>query len=624
MDLRVTSPSPASNEHAAVDSVLGPAESGFEGGQRTAGDGHVAFGGFARSERRRHLLLPVLHALQEKVGYVSHPAIDYACRRLDIAPAEAFGVASAYALFSFEPGAEVTLHVCDDICCRVAAGGDPCAPIEALLGPAPGNGTAFHWERSPCLGHCEHGSAALVQAAGEKGGRASIAPFEAASLAPGRPIELEEIADATALLPQLSANPAPLRLLRRVGRVDPRSIDSYRSAGGYEALRRAVELGPAGVIRELKDSKLLGRGGAAFPISAKWQAVAGNPERPHYFVVNADESEPGTFKDRVLLECLPHALVEAATIAGLTTGAERGFVYLRGEYPLAERRLAKAIAEARERGLLGGDVMGTGAAFDLELRIGAGAYIAGEETALFNSIEGKRPEPRNKPPYPTDKGLFGKPTGENNVETLYCVLDILSGGGEAFAVTGTPQSTGSRLFCLSGSVERPGLYEVPLGTRLSELLELAGGVRGGRQLAAVLLGGAAGSFVGPDDLDLELSFEGARAAGATLGSGVVMVVDDSVDLAGMLRRIAQFFRDESCGQCVPCRVGTVRQEEVLARLVAGRPLSSESAEMELLSDLDTVMRDASICGLGQTASSAVMSAFKRGLVGATAATKEKS
>jgi NADH-quinone oxidoreductase subunit F len=245
----------------------------------------------------------------------------------------------------------------------------------------------------------------------------------------------------------------------------------------------------------------------------------------------------------------------------------------------------------------------------VELRRGAGAYIAGEETALFNSIEGYRPEPRNKPPFPVERGLFGKPTGINNVETLVNVLEILRIGGAAFAKVGTPDSTGTRLFCLSGCVARPGLYEVEFGTTLRELLALAGGVRDGRSIRAILLGGAAGSFVTPDELDLRLTFEDTRAAGATLGSGVVMVFDDTVDLDEVLLRIARFFRDESCGQCVPCRVGTVRQEEAVHRL--RRSNGSRDDEIVLLSEIGQAMRDASICGLGQTASGAIMSAIAK-------------
>ena len=402
---------------------------------------------------------------------------------------------------------------------------------------------------------------------------------------------------------------ADRRLLRRCGAVDPRSIDDYRAHGGYAALRRAMELGPESTVQEISDAKLLGRGGAAFPTGVKWKAVAEQSVHPHYVICNADESEPGTFKDRVVMESDPFAVIEALTIAGFATGAEKGFLYIRGEYPLATERLQHAIAEARRHGFLGDDVMERGIVFDIELRRGAGAYICGEETALFNSIEGKRGEPRNKPPFPVTHGVFGKPTAINNVETLLNVLPILELGTEAYAALGTEGSTGSRLFCLSGHVERPGVYEHPHGVTLGGAIAAAGGVRGGKALKAVLLGGAAGGFVGPERLDARLTFEDAREGGYTLGSGVVMVLDEDTDLVDLCLRIARFFRDESCGQCVPCRVGTVRQEEALHRLVAGRPIGSAADELALLEDVGQVMRDASICGLGQTAANAVRSAI---------------
>jgi NADH-quinone oxidoreductase subunit F len=402
-----------------------------------------------------------------------------------------------------------------------------------------------------------------------------------------------------------------LRLLRRVGVVDPASLDEYRAHGGYAALRRAVQLGPEGVLREVKDSKLVGRGGAAFPTGVKWEAVAHQPVRPHFLVCNADESEPGTFKDRVLIEGDPFAVIEAMTIAAYATGCEHGYVYLRGEYPQAQHTLEHALAEARRHGFLGDDVMGEGFSFDVEIRRGAGAYICGEETAIFESIEGRRGEPRNKPPFPVEVGLFGKPTVVNNVETLVNVLDIVLGSGPSFAEVGTEGSTGTKLLCVSGHVERPGTYEVRFGATLGELLELAGGVPGGRALQAVLMGGAAGGFLGPGDLDVPLTFEGTREAGTTLGSGVVLVLDGTVDMPRLLMRVAAFFRNESCGQCVPCRVGTVRQQEALARLLAGEPRGGVESELALIAEVGQCMRDASICGLGQTASSAIESAIRR-------------
>jgi len=592
-------------ERAAVDEVLGPPESGWHGGDRNIDlEGHVGHAGRAAREQR-HLLLPALHALQGRMGWISEGGMNYVCQRLSVPPAEAYGVASFYAMFSLQPRPKTVVHVCDDIACRVNGAEALIEQLEGALGPGRAGGLI----RSPCLGMCEHAPAALFQSAGHEASDVSIGEVTMEMLDPflhgGGWIESQNGGS-------LGRQPREgLRLLRRVGVVDPRSLDDYRAHGGYEALRTAIELGPEGLIREVKDSKLLGRGGAAFPTGVKWEAVSKQPVRPHYFVCNADESEPGTFKDRVVMEKDPFALVEALTIAGFATGSERGYLYVRGEYPLATEMLSNAIDQARARGLLGDDVMGEGFGFDIELRRGAGAYIAGEETALFNSIEGKRAEPRNKPPFPVTHGLFGKPTGINNVETLVNVLEVLRVGGPAYAETGTPDSTGTRLFCLSGCVERPGLYEVECGTPLRDLLDLAGGVRGGREMKAILLGGAAGGFITPDALDLPLSFEGARAAGVTLGSGVVMVFDDTVDLVDIVLRIAAFFRDESCGQCVPCRVGTVRQEEALRRLVDGGENGSRQRDLLLLDEIAQVMRDASICGLGQTAASAVQSAVKQ-------------
>jgi NADH-quinone oxidoreductase subunit F len=340
----------------------------------------------------------------------------------------------------------------------------------------------------------------------------------------------------------------------------------------------------------------------------KWEAVAREPSHPHYLICNADESEPGTFKDRVLIEGDPFSVIEAMTIAAFAGDCEHGYIYLRGEYPDSHKALYEALAQARKHGFLGRDILGREFNFDIEVRKGAGAYICGEETAIFNSIEGHRGEPRSKPPFPTQVGLFGKPTIVNNTETLVNAMAIVLEGGPAFAQIGTEKSTGPKLFCVSGNVERPGVYEVEFGVTLRDMLDMAGGVAGGRPLQAVLLGGAAGSFVGPDQLDLPLTLEAVRDAGTTLGSGVVMVLDDTVDMASFLMRIAGFFRDESCGQCVPCRVGTVRQEELLARLISGRTRGTVEDELALLDEIDRCMTDASICGLGQTAAVAIRSA----------------
>ncbi|MEE8331715.1 MAG: NADH-ubiquinone oxidoreductase-F iron-sulfur binding region domain-containing protein, partial [Acidimicrobiia bacterium] len=350
---------------------------------------------------------------------------------------------------------------------------------------------------------------------------------------------------------------------------------------------------------------LLGRGGAAFPTGRKWAAVATEEASPKYVVCNADESEPGTFKDRLLMDADPFAVIEAMTIAAIAVGAEHGFIYIRGEYPETKRTLEAALVAARGAGYLGADVAGSDRSFDIEIRRGAGAYICGEETAMLESMEGKRGEPRQKPPYPNQHGLFGQPTLINNVETLANIPHIINDGADAFRAAGTTESTGSRLFCLSGNVDRPGVYELALGTTLRHLLTL--GTDDVDSIQAILLGGAAGTFV--TDLDIELSHEAANEAGVTLGSGAVVVFGESVDMAAVVARIARFFRDESCGQCVPCRVGTVRQEEALVRITSG------SGDAALLAEIGEVMAEASICGLGHTASSAVQSALDLGLVG---------
>ncbi|MFJ4642499.1 NADH-ubiquinone oxidoreductase-F iron-sulfur binding region domain-containing protein [Streptomyces bobili] len=602
MDLHFGDSKPTDEERAAVDALLGPPRSSWEGADRSDADLRWARGG-REARGRRDLLLPGLHAVNDRVGWISEGALDYLCRRLTVPPAEAYGVATFYAMFSVRPRPATVLHVCTDLACTAAGAQDLCAGIEAGLGP----GSGVHVERGPCLGLCERAPAALAVRAGDPVRTAVAAPATAggAVLAARAPDSAPQEPPAAEAVPQ--AGDAGLLLLRRVGVVDPSSLDDYRAHGGYAALREAFALGPAGVIREVTDSGLAGRGGAAFPTGRKWRATAAQPDRPHFLVCNADESEPGTFKDRVLMEGDPYALVEAMTIAAYAIGAHRGYLYVRGEYPRAVSRMQYAVDQARARGLLGDDILGQGYAFDIEIRRGAGAYICGEETALFNSIEGYRGEPRAKPPFPVEKGLFGRPTVENNVETLVNVLPILTMGAPAYAAIGTAGSTGPKLFCVSGAVERPGVYELPFGATLGELLQLAG-VRD--RLRAVLLGGAAGGFVRPDELDVPLTFEGTREAGTTLGSGVVMAFDDTVPLPRLLLRIAEFFRDESCGQCVPCRVGTVRQEEALHR-IAERTGAAAAEDIALLREVGRAMRDASICGLGQTAWNAVESAIDR-------------
>ena len=566
MDLRFPDLDPSPDELEALQSVLGPATP-VEGWTREQGGPH-------RAAAVRHLLLPALHALVDRVGFVSEGGLTEICRRLDVPPAEAYGVATFYSMLPVDPVPLTTVYVCEDLVCR--RGG-------VATGPAAEPGTRV--VHAPCIGLCEQAPASLTVRSGPK-------PDHSIASTP----------PANGSVPQMG-DPS-LVLLRRIG--TPPTLGSYLDNGGYVALRRALDIGPAAVIDEITASQLVGRGGAAFPTGRKWAAVASQPAGPRYIVANADESEPGTFKDRVLLEGDPFALVESMTIAAFAVGAEQGYIYLRDEYRSALGILETALASARSAGFLGTAILGSPLAFDIEIVRGAGAYICGEETAIFNSIEGYRGEPRSKPPYPVEVGLFGRPTLVNNVETFVNVLPILEHGGDTFAGVGTGMSTGTKLFCLSGAVRNPGVYEVPFGGTLDELIERAGGLPDGRELQAVLLGGAAGSFVTPAQVSLPLTFEATRTAGVSLGSGVVMLFDDTDDLGDALRRISAFFRHESCGQCVPCRVGTVRQDELVTRLTLGK---RRDGDEQLLRDVGQAMRDASICGLGQTAWNAIESAI---------------
>jgi NADH-quinone oxidoreductase subunit F len=617
VELHLTSDTATQDEKFAVDLILGAPVSQWAGLRRDAAqDEHFS----SAQPNRRHLLLPVLHSVQSHIGWLSPGALNYVAIRLDVAPAEVHSVASFYDLLRLQPTPPIMLHVCDDIACRTKGAESLCAGLESSLGKegSPCLSGKAVWHRTPCLGLCDQAPAALLRSAGKPAKECAIAQAAAASiranledcgrggdgLKESRPLLRE-------FIPQFGES--QLQLLRRVGHADPVNLQDYLNSEGYVALRRAMEMGAEAVVREVIESRLLGRGGAAFPTGKKWEAVfrQRRPGAVHYVICNADESEPGTFKDRVLMQGDPFALIEGLTIAGFAVGAEKGYIYIRGEYPESFRIVSQAIQAAGENHFLGKNILDSSFSFDIEVRRGAGAYICGEETALFNSIEGFRGEPRNKPPFPTQSGLFRRPTIVNNVETLINIPEIILKGGAAYARIGTQQSAGYRLFCLSGHVKRPGTYEVPFGVTLRQLIRLASGVGGTGKLQAVLLGGAAGSFVSPHELDTPLTFEGVRSIGASLGSGVVMLFDDSVDLKDILARIAKFFRRESCGQCVPCRVGTIRQEEILHRLNSRAPIGSVQSEIALLKEAAQAMRDASICGLGQTAPAALLSAIER-------------
>jgi NADH-quinone oxidoreductase subunit F len=367
---------------------------------------------------------------------------------------------------------------------------------------------------------------------------------------------------------------------------------------------------PDELIDRVEASGIVGRGGAMFPTGRKWRftrAAPGSAEHKH-IVVNGDESEPGTFKDRCVMEEDPFTVVESATLAAYAVGAAKGWIFVRGEYPRSFARLGEAVRQARAAGYLGRDILGVpGFNFDIEVRLGAGAYICGEETALFEAIEGKRGFPRIKPPFPVTHGLFNEPTAINNVETLAAILTAVDIGIDEWRRWGTSQSPGTKWFCLSGHVARPGLYELPFGLTVREIIARAGGVTGGEIPKAILMGGAAGVFVGPEQLDMPLTYEDARSSGVPLGSGVIMVFNQDVDLRRILYQLGRFFAHESCGKCFPCQLGTQRQVELLGDVVAGR---AGVATRNTLLDVGFTMSQTSLCGLGQTAASAVLSAIR--------------
>jgi NADP-reducing hydrogenase subunit HndC len=395
--------------------------------------------------------------------------------------------------------------------------------------------------------------------------------------------------------------PAEQRIvLERAGLIDPEDIEDYIAHNGYEALGKALtEMTPSEVIEEITRSGLRGRGGAGFPTGTKWRFVAKAQGDVKYIICNADESEPGTFKDRLILEGDPHSIIEAMTLAGYAVGAREGYVYVRGEYGLAQERLKKAIQQARQMGFLGEDIFGSGFGFDIHIHSGAGAYICGEETALIESIEGKRGEPRSRPPFPTTYGLWGKPTVVNNVETLANVPPIIRNGAAWYRRFGTSNSPGTKVYTVLGSVNVTGLIEVPMGITLREVIAIYGkGMRNGSAFKLAQTGGSSGSIIPASLQDTPMDFDSFARAGVSLGSGALLICDDDTCVVDLARVLLNFFRKESCGKCTPCRIGTERAYQILTSLSEGTGKLSDLDDLLVLAD---GLNQLSNCGLGQTA-----------------------
>jgi len=395
-------------------------------------------------------------------------------------------------------------------------------------------------------------------------------------------------------------------VLRNVGEIDPVSVDDYRKRGGYESLRKALTLPPEDVIAEIAKSKLRGRGGAGFPTARKWDFVFQAKSEQKYVICNADEGEPGTNKDRIVLSNDPHNVFEGMAIAAWAVGADKGFLYLRFEYPYVFPVLEQALQNAREAGCLGKNIFGTDFNFDITVVSGGGAYVCGEETALIESIEGKRGEPRFKPPYPGISGLYGKPTVVNNVETLANIPVILDKGGEWFSRIGVPTCTGTKVFTLCGNIAQKGVFEYPMGTNLRDIFETHGGVKDNRDLRGFMLGGQSGNLINASQINLPMDIDSCQQAEAVLGTGTIMVIDDYTEILDIVENIMKFFIEESCGKCTPCREGNIRIYEIIQRIKNGE---GKMDDLILLEELAETMNIASLCGLGQNSSVAVITSL---------------
>ncbi len=474
--------------------------------------------------------------------------------------------------------------------------------------------------RTGCFGLCEVGPVVVVYPEGSF--YAHVKPEDAKTiteehLLKGRIVRdllyyesLEEASDQVKSINEVDFYQKQMRVaLRNCGVIDPENIEEYIAMDGYAALGKVLtEMSPADVINNIKQSGLRGRGGGGFPTGVKWSFAAGAKNDQKYMICNADEGDPGAFMDRSVLEGDPHAIIEAMAIAGYAIGASQGFVYIRAEYPIAVQRLEIAIAQAKENGLLGKDIFGTGFDFDLEIRLGAGAFVCGEETALLQSIEGYRGMPRPKPPFPANKGLWQKPTIINNVETLANIPQIILKGAEWFSSIGTEKSKGTKVFALGGKINNTGLIEIPMGTTLREVIyEIGGGIPNGKKFKAVQTGGPSGGCITYEHLDQPIDYDNLIALGSMMGSGGMIVMDEDNCMVDIARFFLDFTVDESCGKCTPCREGTKRMLEMLEKITSGR---GEEGDIEKLEKLAYTIKDSALCGLGQTAPNPVISTIR--------------
>jgi NADH-quinone oxidoreductase F subunit len=566
----------------------------------------------ARHKDQAGALMPVLQEVQEAVGYLPPAVQERIAAGLNIQGSEVFGVMSFYSMYTWKPKGKYVIRMCESPPCHVTGSENMLHALQKELGIGLGETTSdglFTLELTACLGVCEVAPAMQINEVVIGNLTAAKIKQALADYRAGKAPDYKQLPYSTNDFLKYKQSPQELVVLDNVGHIDPNSIDAYLARGGYANLKKALTtMTPEAVVEEVKTAGIRGRGGAGFPAGLKWSFTRPLTATPKYVICNADEGEPGTIKDRYIMEGDPHKVLEGIAIAGYAVGASKGFIYVRGEYYLSKSRLNQAIEQARAKGYLGDNLFGTDFSFTIEVRSGFGCYICGEETALIESIEGKRGYPRMKPPFPGVAGLWKQPTIVNNVETLASVPAIIGKGGEWYKSLGTADTSGTKIYQIIGHVKTPQIVEVPAGITLRALIDnYGGGLRPGSTFKMCQTGGASAGIVTAAALDTPIDFGSMSKVGGALGSGTMLVMDESVCAVDFIRSVAVFFRHESCGQCTPCREGTPRILQTMNRICQGQGTMEDLDFMERLSG---VLTDASFCPLGQTAGQPMMSALK--------------
>jgi NADH-quinone oxidoreductase subunit F len=559
---------------------------------------------------KRSALIPMLMYAQDEFGYISNEVIAEIAARLELRTVQVEETLEYYSMLHRKPMGKYHVQVCTNVACMLRGGNELLDRAKKRLEIGHKEVTkdgVFSLEEVECIGACT--GAPAMQINYDFYENLTPATFD-------RLIQELDYGRQAVPVPVISGalherQPGEIPVIsKRWGIENSTKIDVFLQNGGYQALEKALkQMTPESIIDEMKKSNLRGRGGAGFPTGMKWSFVPKDSPKAKYVICNADESEPGTCKDRPLMEMDPHQLIEGMVIAGRAIGSHQGFIYIRGEYRYVLDIVQGAITEAYERGYLGKNILGSGFDYDLLIHTGAGAYECGEESALMESLEGKRGYPRIKPPFPAVVGLYGCPTIINNVETLSAVPAIILSGGEAYANLGTPKNGGTRLLCVAGHVNKPGIYEIPLGMNMREFIYgMAGGITGGKKLKAVIPGGSSCPLLTADEIDIAMDYDSVAKAGSMLGSGGMVVMDEDTCMVDMARRIMHFYAHESCGWCIPCREGTTWLRKMLERLHAGY---GREQDIDMLSELSKNILGRSFCPLGDAAAMPTISIVQK-------------